>query len=182
MDVADAPRFFALDSGLDRAVEEINGLASAKGLGFQDVALPESVDRYVAALPIHECFELNVIPLHGPNTTLLLATSAPDELAEVTRIDSRIARSIVPCLASRDAIHRSLSMQVFSNTQSWRSHINSGRYDRRLFRTSYAAARTETDRYWRTLGNAATRDYSEYPASLLSRQKRILAEQTGCKL
>ena len=79
--------------------------------------------------------------------------------------------------SSRDAIHRGLHLRPF--TESGFESENAAVDSRGQVAQAHSRARLAADQYWRSLGDAASRDYSRYADHLFTIQKRLLADEHG---
>ena len=155
----------------------VDGLVARIGIPYVDVEVTLSRGDFVQALSLEQCLEQNVVPLHGAKNTLLLAAASPGQLQVLDSIDPRIASTITPCLASRDAIHRGLHLRPFSESEF--DCENAAIDSRGQIAQAHSRARLAADQYWRSLGDAASRDYSRYADHLFTIQKRLLADEHG---
>ena len=154
-------------------------LAAQLGYRFLDVeGLAIEVECF-ELIPRKVAREFDVISVDATQSEIVVASPCPGRLDFFESLRFSIGQSIVPCLASRDAIHRVLSLRLLENQTLKLDPLEDDPSTGPLIRRAFREAKQETDQYWRSLGDPSSRDYTNYVRHLYRRQKRILDQQFG---
>ena len=121
----------------------------------------------------------DLLAVEATRSQVTVASPSPTRLDFFESLRFSIGRLVVPCLASRDAIHRALSLRRYESQDVRRDPLEDDPSARPLIHRAFRVAKQETDRYWLSLGDASSRDYEPYLCHLYGRQKRLLDTEFG---
>ncbi|MDP6558325.1 MAG: hypothetical protein QGG71_26920 [Pirellulaceae bacterium] len=168
-----------LDSVVRSCVADAESLAAQLGFRFHDVEGLALEAECFELIPREVARDIDVIAVDGTQSEITVASPCPARVDLFESLRFSIGRSVVPCLASRDAIHRILSLHPFENQSVKLDPLGNDPTVRRLIRRTFIEAKKETDQYWLSLGDPSSRDYKPYIRHLYRRQKRILDQKFG---
>ncbi|HUG68228.1 MAG TPA: hypothetical protein VMM76_10780 [Pirellulaceae bacterium] len=168
-----------VDLAVPSWVSDAESFAVRIGVRFLDVEHLAIEPECHGLIPLGLARSMDILVIEATQTAITVGSPCPDRFDRFESLRFSVGRSVVSCLASRDAIHRVLSLRPHESGDPAHDPQEDDPSIRPLIRRAFREAKQETDQYWLGLGDPIDRNYDAYLSHLYRRQKRHLAHECG---